>query len=101
MAAERVLLSDHEFLFECKFMIHGLCVAACMQKAAELKTRQEQYDATVASQKIDKLRNQKENEYSYVVLNCPCKLILKKKSLLSPKSYTTYELVRHELNHIH
>jgi len=90
---EQVLVSNEEFLFECKFMVHGLCVA-CMQKASELKSRQEQYEASVtAESKKDKLRNNT-NEYSYVV---PLQIDLSKKFVTPQSSYSTcYNLVRHE-----
>ena len=107
----KALISQNEFMFECKFQIHGMCISQCLSKARECKTKREQYEAIKQAEKW-KNRLRKDSDKFYYVVKCPFKLIYQKKDKdTNPQGSTnfqhsykpmeTYTLQRFESKHIH
>ena len=100
---EVALLSDQEIMFECKFKVHGLCPAGCIDKAADAKTRQDQLNMTLLAIYWEEKQNSEDQKSKkpngrdrYTVFKCPFRLIYRKKA-----GENVYQLIRHEKNHIH
>ena len=81
-------------MFECTFQINGFNPAICQNKARELKTRGEQFDAMILADKWRK-KFRKGSDHIYVIMRCPFKVIYAK------NENEQYALVRYEHKHIH
>lgn len=82
-------------MFECKFKVHGLCQSKCLEKAADAKSRQEQFEMSLGAKVWEEKK--KTGEKSYVVVKCPFKLIYSN----AKEANQQFKLVRQEMNHIH
>ena len=65
-------------MFECKFKVHGLCQSKCLEKAADAKTRQEQFEMIMGAKVWEEKK--RSGEKGYLVVKCPFKLIYKEES---------------------